>query len=109
MQPERESRHCSGGELPRQAIEGHPPPLSPDFPRSVGQSLTGAGVHGHGTQPTKTEFDSAVIRVEMLKRFQITAQSKTGDDEGRSLELDGKSVRIDPRERELSKHPFGRA
>lgn len=54
----------------------------------------------------KTEFDSAIIRAEMLKRGQLTAQAKAGDDEGRSLEVDGKSVRLDPQQRELSKTPF---
>ena len=54
----------------------------------------------------KTEFDSAIIRAEMLKRGQLTAQAKAGDDEGRSLEVDGKSVRLDPEQRELSKTPF---
>jgi len=54
----------------------------------------------------KTEFDSAIIRAEMLKRGQLTAQAKAGDDEGRSLEVDGKSVRLDPEQREISKTPF---
>jgi len=54
----------------------------------------------------KPEFDSAIIRVEMLNRFQLTAQAKAGDDEGRSLEVDGKSVRLDPQHRELAKNPF---
>jgi hypothetical protein len=54
----------------------------------------------------KTEFDSALIREEMLKRGQLTAQAKAGDDEGRSLEVDGKSVRLDPEQREFSKTPF---
>jgi hypothetical protein len=54
----------------------------------------------------KTEFDSAIIRAEMLKRGQLTAQAKAGDDEGRSLEVDGKSVRLDPQQRELSQTPF---
>jgi hypothetical protein len=54
----------------------------------------------------KTEFDSAIIRAEMLKRGQLTAQAKAGDDEGRSLEVDGKSVRLDPQQREISRTPF---
>jgi hypothetical protein len=54
----------------------------------------------------KTEFDSAIIRAEMLKRGQLTAQAKAGDDEGRSLDVDGKCVRLDPQQRELSRTPF---
>jgi hypothetical protein len=54
----------------------------------------------------KTEFDSAIIRIEMLKRGQLTAQAKAGDDEGRSLDVDGKSVRLDPQHRELAQNPF---
>ncbi|QDT53310.1 hypothetical protein Pan44_13260 [Caulifigura coniformis] len=60
------------------------------------------------TNSRKTEFDSAIIRVEMLKRFQLTAQAKAGDDEGRSLEVDGKCVRLAPQQRELSTAPFGK-
>ena len=54
----------------------------------------------------KTEFDSAIIRAEMLKRGQLTTQAKAGDDEGRSLEVDGKSVRVDSQHRELAQNPF---
>lgn len=54
----------------------------------------------------KTEFDSAIIRVDVLHRTQLTAQAKAGDDEGRSLDIDGKCVRIDPQQRELSQNPF---
>jgi hypothetical protein len=53
------------------------------------------------------ELDSAILRVEMLKHPQLTAQAKAGEDEGRSLDVDGKCVRIDPRARELSRNPFG--
>ena len=58
------------------------------------------------SNPTKTEFDSAIIRVEMLKRFQLTGQAKAGDDEGRSLDVDGKCVRTDPQHRDLARNPF---
>ena len=56
----------------------------------------------------KTEFDSAIIRVDVLKRSQLTAQAKAGDDDSRSLDIDGKCVRIDPKGRELSSNPFGK-
>jgi hypothetical protein len=58
------------------------------------------------TRHPRTEFDSAIIRVELLKRSQITTQAKTGEDEGRALEIDGKCVRLDPRHRELQRQPF---
>ncbi len=60
------------------------------------------------TKRQKTEFDSAIIRIEMLKHPQLTAQAKAGEDEGRSLEVDGKCVRLDPQQRELSRNPFGK-
>jgi hypothetical protein len=60
------------------------------------------------TNRPQTEFDSAIIRVELLKRSQITTQAKAGDDEGRSLDVDGKCVRLDPQHRELSSSPFGK-
>jgi hypothetical protein len=60
------------------------------------------------TNKQNAELDSAIIRVDLLKRSQVTAQAKAGDDEGRSLEVDGKCVRIDPQRRELSKNPFGK-
>ncbi len=60
------------------------------------------------TRQRTTELDSAIIRVEMLRRSQITTQAKAGDDEGRSLEVDGKCVRTEPQQRELSQNPFGK-
>ncbi len=60
------------------------------------------------TNRPKTELDSAIIRLDMLKRSQITTQAKAGDDEGRSLDVDGKCVRLDPQQRELSRNPFGK-
>ena len=44
--------------------------------------------------------------VAMLKRFQVTVQAKAGDDEGRSLDVDGKCVRTDPQHRDLARNPF---
>ncbi|HVJ86324.1 MAG TPA: hypothetical protein VM452_11815 [Caulifigura sp.] len=60
------------------------------------------------TNRIKTELDSGIIRLEMLRRSQITTQAKAGDDEGRSLDVDGKCVRLDPQQRELSRNPFGK-
>ncbi|HVJ67212.1 MAG TPA: hypothetical protein VM510_04465 [Caulifigura sp.] len=60
------------------------------------------------TNRRKTEFDSAIIRMELLKRAQITTQAKAGEDEGRSLDVDGKCVRLDPQQRELAQNPFGK-
>ena len=60
------------------------------------------------TNRRKTELDSAIIRIEMLRRSQITTQAKAGEDEGRSLEVDGKCVRLDPQQREMAQNPFGK-
>lgn len=60
------------------------------------------------TNKHNAELDSAIIRVELLKRSHVTAQAQAGDDEGRSLEVDGKCVRVDPQRRELLKNPFGK-
>ena len=60
------------------------------------------------TNRRKTELDSTIIRIELLKRAQITAQTKAGEDEGRSLDVDGKCVRLDSQQRELLQQPFGR-
>lgn len=60
------------------------------------------------TNRRKTELDSTIIRIELLKRAQITAQAKAGEDEGRSLDVDGKCVRLDSQQRELLQQPFGR-
>ncbi len=54
----------------------------------------------------KTEFDSAIIRVDVLKRSQLTAQHKAGEDDGLDLDVSGKCVRTEPQRRELAEHPF---
>ncbi len=59
------------------------------------------------TSRNRLELDSAILRLEMLKCPQLTSQAKAGDDDGSALEIDGKCVRIDPRQRELAKNPFG--
>jgi hypothetical protein len=50
--------------------------------------------------------DSAIIRTDVLKRSKLTSQPETTDKDSQVVDLTGHPVRIDPRQRELLRHPF---
>jgi len=53
----------------------------------------------------KIDLDSSSIRINVLKR-PLTPQQPAKSSDETQVDVDGKSIRIDPARRELLRHPF---
>ncbi len=59
---------------------------------------------------TKTDsdstLDSAIIRLTLLQRSQMTSQGPVAESAAHVDVSSGRSMRVDPRQREVLRHPF---
>jgi hypothetical protein len=58
------------------------------------------------TEREHSLVDSAIIRTDVLKRSTATAQPERKDTDSDVVDLTSRPLRIDPKERELLRHPF---
>jgi hypothetical protein len=58
------------------------------------------------TERESSLVDSAIIRTDVLKRSMATSQPERKDADSDVADLASRPLRIDPKQRELLRHPF---